>query len=147
MERNWQTPVLVLGVVVGAGLVLPAMIGGALSDAVGSMLYAGMIYVLVLLVAPGLSAPVATVLALGICSAVELFQLTPCPGELSERIPAAHLVLGTGFERPDLVAYLAGAAVSGLVQSRADVKRRAGTHAGLRRICALRPPDHHICRW
>ena len=92
-------------VVVVAGLV-------AGSNPVGDALYAVLVYVLVLVVAPATRVSRAALVAFGICTAIELLQLTGLPAAVVGTLPVARYVLGTTFNAPDLLAYAAGVLVA-----------------------------------
>lgn len=80
----------------------------------GGVLYAVLIYLLVAFFAPRWPPLRAAALALGVCVAIELFQLTPVPGELGAAFAPLRLVLGSTFVATDLVAYAIGAALAAL---------------------------------
>jgi hypothetical protein len=108
------------GLVVAAGLV-------AGSNPVGDALYAVLLFVLVVGIAPAVTTGAAAFVTFGLCAAVELLQLTGLPAAVVERSPAARYVLGTTFHGPDLLAYAAGvllaAAVDALARRRAAGRR------------------------
>ena len=107
-----------VGLVVSRADVLPPV----LADGLGAALYAALVVVLALLLAPRLSPWTAAAVALGVCTAVELLQLTAVPARAAELVPAARLVLGSGYSTTDLLWYAAGAGASGLVD--VGVRRR-----------------------
>jgi hypothetical protein len=80
----------------------------ALAQNSGTALYASLIYAGVFVVAPAARPVVAGMVAVGFCWAVELFQLTPVPGYLSERSLVARLVLGAHFDPADMLWYPVG---------------------------------------
>ena len=96
--------VVVTGLVVSRGAGLPA-------DLAGGALYAVLVHLLVLLAAPRVRVPVASATALGVCTAVELAQLTALPAAVGAVWPPAAYVLGSTFVATDLLAYAAGVAV------------------------------------
>lgn len=98
-------------VVVCAGLGLRAVAGGDVAKYGGVALCTLMVMVLCLVVTPASSAARAASLALAASWAVEFFQLTGVPAELSGRSVLARLVLGSTFHAPDLFWYAVGAAV------------------------------------
>ncbi|HWI30386.1 MAG TPA: DUF2809 domain-containing protein [Microbacterium sp.] len=111
---------LALGtIVVAAGLVVHAFFpGGFTSDAVGDILYAVLMYLLVVLVAPRAHPLLAGAIALAWCAAVEFFQLTGLPEAWAVAFPPLVLVFGTVFGAQDLAMYavgIAGASVLDLV--------------------------------
>ena len=97
------------------------------SNPVGDLLYAVLVFVLVVGVTPAIRGWVAALVAFAICAAVELLQVTGLPAQIVETLPAARYVLGTTFHAPDLLAYAAGvlfaAGVDALV-ARAVARRR-----------------------
>ncbi|GAA4621996.1 DUF2809 domain-containing protein [Cellulomonas oligotrophica] len=97
-----------VGVLV-AGLLVSRSTGLA-ADLAGGALYAALVQLLVLLVAPRTRPPVAGAVALGLCTAVELAQLTGLPASAVAAWPPLHYVLGSTFSAPDLPAYAAGVA-------------------------------------
>ncbi|WP_051275129.1 DUF2809 domain-containing protein [Cellulomonas sp. URHD0024] len=99
------------------------------SNPAGDALYAALVYVLVLGLAPAVPSNRAGMVAFGICAAIELLQLTGLPAEIVGAAPAARYALGTTFQAPDLLAYAVGvllaAGVDVLVRRRASGPRRA----------------------
>ncbi len=95
-------------VVVVTGLLLHRAGAGFAADA----LYTVLIYLLVALIVPRARVTVPAVTAFGFSAAVELWQLTGVPARLADAVPVSALVLGTGFQWPDLVAYAVGAGVA-----------------------------------
>ncbi|WP_306213855.1 ribosomal maturation YjgA family protein [Actinoplanes sp. RD1] len=81
---------------------------GALAQYSGTALYAAMVYAGVFVLSPGRRPPAAGALALAFCWAVEFFQLTGVPAELSARSVLARLALGVAFDAGDLLWYAAG---------------------------------------
>lgn len=111
---------------VGAGLGLRAVAAGSVAKYGGDALYTVLVLTLVVLVAPRLTPLRAAGTALAISWAVEFLQMSPWPAELSQRSVVARLVLGSTFNAPDLLWYVAGAAAGCLVHS-ASRPRRGGT--------------------
>jgi hypothetical protein len=101
-------PWLAVPVVLAAGLGVRAFAGGDFAKYAGVALYATLIYALV---AFWLRPLPAALVATAFSWAVELFQLTGIPAELSAHSGLAHLVLGSTFNAPDLFWYAAGAAL------------------------------------
>lgn len=98
---------------VAAGLAVHLLApAGMVSDALGDALYAVLIVLVVLFVAPRAQRWLAATIALGWCFGVELLQLTPLPAQWSASAPALRLILGTGFSAWDLLWYAAGVAVA-----------------------------------
>ncbi|GAA0438477.1 membrane protein [Acrocarpospora corrugata] len=93
-------------VVLALGLGVHAFAGGDFAKYAGVALYATLIYALV---AYWLRPLWATLTAVGVSWAVEFFQLTGIPAELSARSGLARLVFGSTFNAPDLFWYVAGA--------------------------------------
>ena len=108
--RSRAAPAVAAVVTVAAGLSVRSVLGGDLAKYAGDALYALLIFWLVLVVAPHARAWLAAVLAFGVSTAVELFQLTGVPAELGTHSTLARLVLGTTFNAPDLPFYAVGAA-------------------------------------
>jgi hypothetical protein len=105
-----------------------AAVGGPFAKGAGDALYTVLVWTLVLLVAPRARPVVAAGVALGISWAVEFFQLSPVPAELSRQSAAARLVLGSTFEAQDLCWYLVGAAAACALHLLSDrYRRRSGT--------------------
>jgi hypothetical protein len=96
-----------------AGLVVHLALRGVLPDAVrdvaGDALWATMVAWWIGALAPARSAGVRAAVAYTVCVAVECSQLlhTPTLDALRATTPG-HLVLGSGFDPRDLVAYLVG---------------------------------------
>lgn len=95
-------------VVLALGLGVRAFTGGDFAKYVGVALYATLIYALLSFWLRPLRAALA---ATAFSWAVEFFQLTSIPAELSARSGLAHLVLGSAFNAPDLFWYVVGAAL------------------------------------
>ena len=83
---------------------------GAASDVAGDALYAILIYLVVVLLAPRTRPAVAAVVAASLCVAIELFQLTGLPAAWAATFPPVALLLGTGFDARDIVVYLVAVA-------------------------------------
>ncbi len=97
--------------------------GGDVTKYAGDALYTVLVHALVVLVAPRMKPLTASALALGISWAVEFFQASGVPAELSRHNTVARLVLGTTFNPPDLFWYVVGAALA-LACHHALTKRR-----------------------
>ena len=110
LSPRWLAAVAGVTVAV-AGLLVRAQTSGFFAKYAGVALYAEVIYLIVVFVAPRISPVKAGVIALGTCWAVELAQLTPVPAALSARSVVARLVLGARFSPADLVAYAVGIAL------------------------------------
>lgn len=93
--------VLVLGLVVSRG-------SGLAADLAGGALYAALVYLLCAVVRPDAAPRRVGLVALGICVAVEVAQLTGAPAAAVDVWSPLRYVLGTTFAAPDLLAYAAG---------------------------------------
>ncbi|WP_344343274.1 DUF2809 domain-containing protein [Kitasatospora putterlickiae] len=115
------------GLTVVAGLGVRSVAGGDVAKYAGDALYTVLLYALVVLVAPSLRPRAAAAWAAGLSWAVELFQLTGVPDGLARHSALARLVLGSTFNPPDLLWYLAGAGLAALAHqgARAAGRRRA----------------------
>jgi hypothetical protein len=111
LTKRW-TVALALVVTVVAGLGIRPVTGGAFAKYAGDALYATAVYWCVVLVRPAVRLPAAAVVAVGICWAIELFQLTPVPAALSAHSTLSRLVLGSTFGGWDMVAYPVGVIVA-----------------------------------
>lgn len=114
--RPVRTRAVVAGVVLlGAGVTIRTLWAGPVAKYAGDALYAMLIYALVVFCVPGWRPVKSGAVALAFCWAVEFFQLTIYPAELSEHSLLARLVLGSTFNPPDLLWYAAGiGALAGL---------------------------------
>lgn len=83
---------------------------GALEQYSGTALYRSMTYVGLLVVWPRLRPLPTGVIALTWCWAMELFQLTGMPDELSDHSLLSRLVLGVQFDLTDVLWYPIGIA-------------------------------------
>jgi hypothetical protein len=82
-------------------------------DVLGDALWAAMMFWWTGIAAPRARTAVRAAAALGICVAVELGQLYHSPGlDALRRTTLGHLVLGSGFDPRDLVAYAAGVIIA-----------------------------------
>lgn len=103
-----------------AGLValglLVSRLDGPLADKVGDVLYAALVYALLVVVAPRARRWAVAAVAFGVCALVELAQLTGIPAAAVAAVPAARYVLGTTFVALDLVAYAVGVALAAFVR-------------------------------
>ncbi|MGO3885458.1 MAG: DUF2809 domain-containing protein, partial [Mycetocola sp.] len=105
---------------IGAGLTAHRLGWGPAADAC----YTVMLYLLIALVWPRTRSLVVGAAAVALSTAVELFQLTPSPADLSSRFVLARLVLGTSFDAMDLLWYLLGGAV--IATADGLIRRRRG---------------------
>jgi hypothetical protein len=91
----------------------PAFAGDTVKDIVGDALWASMMLWLVSFLVPSRSLAARAALALAVCFAVEFSQLYHAPliDSIRATLPG-HLVLGSGFDPRDLVAYAVGVLVA-----------------------------------
>ena len=112
LNAMWRARLVSLGAAVGIvalGLgVRMAGGGGAFAQHSGTALYAAMVYAGVFVLVPRAKPWAAGLAAIGFCWAVELFQLTGIPADLSARSLIARLVLGSHFDATDLIWYVMG---------------------------------------
>ncbi|MGK4579316.1 DUF2809 domain-containing protein [Kitasatospora sp. HPMI-4] len=113
-----------------AGLGCRSVLPGDTAKVAGDVLYTVLVYTLVVLAAPRVRPAKAAAVALAVSWAVEFFQATGIPAELSRHSVLARLVLGTTFNGPDLLWYVAGAAFAWLVHRASGALRRPGVHNG-----------------
>jgi hypothetical protein len=103
-----------LWALLGAGLALAvafairAVDDGALRQYSGTALYASMIYAGVFFLRPRTTPLVAGAVAIAFCWAMEVFQLTGVPAELSGHSLLARYVFGVKFDPVDLAWYPVG---------------------------------------
>ena len=111
-----QRYVLLAGVTIVVGLAvhvgrLPLSL--RLRDATGDALWAMMMFWWIGAALPLVRPMVRALLGIGVCVAVELSQLYHVPWlDASRATTPGHLVLGSGFDARDLVAYAVGVAVA-----------------------------------
>ncbi|MFD5624347.1 DUF2809 domain-containing protein [Streptomyces yangpuensis] len=115
---------------VGAGLGLRALAAGSVAEYGGDALYTVLLVALVVMVVPRWTPLRAAGTALAASWAVELFQLSPLPAELSRHSVAARLVLGSTFNAPDLFWYVVGAAGGWLLHTAMVARRRPQARTG-----------------
>lgn len=109
-RRRLFAALALITITIGLGVHLfGSALNPILRDVTGDILWAMMMYWLIGAFAPRLSIVVRGAMAYAICVAVELSQLYHAPSldALRETTPG-HLVLGSGFDPRDLVAYAAG---------------------------------------
>ncbi len=75
----------------------------------GTILYAVLVYLLAGAVRPAAPPVRLAAVALALCWAIELAQLTPWPARLADAAPPMAYLLGTTFAWGDLVGYAVGA--------------------------------------
>ena len=88
------------------------------------VLYAGFVYLLLVVIAPRMRSLPVGVCAITFCVAVESLQLTGIPATLSAAFPAARFVLGSTFAAEDLVAYAIGVTLTFALDHAARRARR-----------------------
>ncbi|UNK69845.1 DUF2809 domain-containing protein [Microbacterium sp. H1-D42] len=113
--RRVRRSVLALAAIgtVAAGLAVHLLApAGIISDALGDVLYAVLIVLLVAFVAPRASWWVTGAAALVWCFGVELLQLSPLPAQWGAAFPPLRLVFGTAFSPGDLLWYAVGIALA-----------------------------------
>ena len=90
----------------------------AARDITGDIIWAMMIYWLISALAPTISIAARGAMAYLLCVIVELSQLFHAPSlDALRATTPGHLVLGSGFDARDLVAYAAGVAIAYLGES------------------------------
>lgn len=97
-----------LAVVVALGLLVQLWRGPAWSDALGTVLYAAAVYLVLTILRPQARPVVLGLVTFAICCVVELAQLTGLPAQ----VPALRLLLGSAFSWADLPWYAVGAALT-----------------------------------
>jgi hypothetical protein len=131
--RPWAATASVGALVVAAGLAAARYGSGTVADALGDALYAALVALLVGLALPRWSTPVRAGLAVGLCWAVELAQLTGVPAAAAGAWPPLRYLLGTTFVATDLLWYAVGvllAACGTALASRVGGARRAAVTRG-----------------
>jgi hypothetical protein len=113
---RWKAA-LALALTVAAGLSVRPVTGGAFGKYAGDALYATAVYWCVVLVRPAWPIRRTGLVAVAICWAIELFQLTPIPRELSADSTVSRLVLGSTFGGWDLAAYAVGGLLAAAVHA------------------------------
>lgn len=120
-----------LGLTVALGLVSRKLPLGfyAWDKALGDALYAAMVYLGWALLAPGTRKDRRALGALGLCAAVELFQLTGLPMQVAHT--PLRWVLGTTFAWEDLVYYALGTAGISLLDVARERSIPSSPHEGV----------------
>lgn len=108
-SRRRATAALVAVVVVATGLGIRGLAGGPVASAAGDVLYAVLVYLLVVVLVPRLRPLRVGAVALAVCWAVELAQTTGVPAALAEAWWPVRYVLGTSFVWTDLLLGAVGA--------------------------------------
>nr|WP_276518787.1 DUF2809 domain-containing protein [Micrococcus endophyticus] len=99
-------------VVLLTGLGVRLLLAGAWTGPVRDALYAVLVYLGVAFLLPRRSAWAVGAIALALCTAIELFQLTGLPLAWAEAFGPARLVFGTSFVASDLALYALGVAAA-----------------------------------
>ena len=120
--RSRATVAVVICVIVAAGLAARFLLPDPVGDMIGGALYAGLIFLLCILVRPRARTITLMAVALAVTLGIELLQLTPWPAAATEAFWPSRLVLGTGFSTLDLVTGTVGvvgsALIDGILRSR-----------------------------
>lgn len=99
-------------------------LGAAGQDFVGDTLWASMIVWWLGVLAPAVRLPVRGIVALAICFAVETSQLYHTTTlDAIRGTTVGHLVLGSGFDPRDLVAYTVGVLAAAIAERMGAVTR------------------------
>jgi len=128
--------VVAVPLVVAAGLGVRTVGLGAAASAAGDLLYAVLVYALVVAVAPRWRPAVVAGTAVAVCWLVEAAQLTSIPAALADVWWPVRYVLGTSFVWTDLLLYAVGVLLASGVDLAVSRYRRARSAAevdGLRR--------------
>ncbi|MBO3101030.1 DUF2809 domain-containing protein [Cellulomonas fengjieae] len=120
--RTRLAAVLVAVALVVVGVAV-SRIDAAFADPVGDSLYAAFVVALLVVIAPRARPAAVALVAFGLCTLVELAQLTGLPARAVDAVPLLRYALGTTFAAVDLVAYAAGAALALIVGRVAAVPR------------------------
>ncbi len=119
--------------VVPVGLAVSTAGSGPVADLAGDALYAVLVWVLAALAAPRCGVVRVTAVAIGVCTLVELAQLTDGPATASAAWWPLRYVLGTTFAAADLAAYAAGAVAAGVAATIARHREQRAVLVGGRR--------------
>ncbi|MFJ6417328.1 DUF2809 domain-containing protein [Paeniglutamicibacter sp. NPDC091659] len=109
--RRLAAGLLVVPVVV-LGLGARFLGAGPAADLSGGVLYAVLVYVLLVFLRPRAAPWSNAAIALAFCVAIELLQITSIPATLAAAFPPIRLVLGSTFVPLDLLAYVIGAGLA-----------------------------------
>lgn len=104
----------IAGLVIAAGLLTHLGGSGPIADRTGDALYSVMVYLVIAIAFPRASVVMVGVIALALCAAIEVFQLTGLPALWAQGFWPVRLVLGVGFDPGDLVAYALGGGAAAL---------------------------------
>ena len=129
----WRARAVFVGLAlltIAAGLLVQRRgpsLGPVAQDVLGDALWAAMIYWWLGALGPATRRRSRAVVAYAICAAVEFSQLHHTPALDAVRGTRwGHLVLGSGFDPRDFVAYAAGVGVALLLETAAGARRRRG---------------------
>jgi hypothetical protein len=126
-RRRLTYVVLALGTIV-VGLLVHlwgTALGPVARDVLGDALWAAMIAWWAGALAPGAALAARSAGAYAVCAVVEVSQLYHAPGLDAVRATrAGHLVLGSGFDPRDLLAYAVGVAGAALLEAVAIARAR-----------------------
>ena len=131
--RPWAATAVAGALVVTAGLATARYGSGAAADALGDALYAALVLLLIALAVPRWSPAAQAGVAVGLCWAVELVQLTGAPAAAADAWPPLRYLLGTTFVATDLLWYAVGVLAASSVTvlaSRVGGARRAAVPRG-----------------
>ncbi|MFG2005708.1 DUF2809 domain-containing protein [Spirillospora sp. NPDC048911] len=92
----------------GVAFAIRATMDGPIEQYSGTVLFAALVYTIVLFIRPLTSPLPAGSAALAYCWFIEFAQLTPIPAALSERSRFARLLLGAQFDLIDVAWYPVG---------------------------------------
>jgi hypothetical protein len=110
-----------------------AALSPAVRDVLGDALWAAMVTWWIGAAAPAIGLPRRGAVALAFCFAVEFSQLFHAPAlDAIRRTTAGHLVLGSGFDPRDFVAYAAGVLAAVLLERPIERRRSANRWAYVR---------------
>lgn len=119
-------------VVLALGLAIRLVLEGPWTGPAGDVLYAVLVYLVIAFALPHLSPVSVDVVAVAVCVAVELFQLTGLPAAWGQAFPPVRLLLGTTFTAADLPLYALGGAVAAAVDAAVRRLSRRGAPRGPR---------------
>ena len=110
-----------------------ALVGPAVRDVLGDALWAGMMVWWIAALGPGVRPWVRGAVALTICFAVEMSQLSHIPAlDAARRTVAGRLILGSGFDPRDFAAYALGVVAATLLDRVTIRRRRRDRGTGMR---------------
>ncbi len=102
---------------IGVGLAVHGLFDGTIGDIAGDALYAVLVYLLAALLLPRARRRWPALIAVAVCTGVELLQLTGLPHAWASAFPPIGLVLGSGFDPRDLVVYAVAAVAASVVDT------------------------------